>query len=230
MKTKLMTVMSIFVLSIFCFNSFGFAAVSSFRDNGISRDIINKANKGDMVAQKAIDEYAQGILEMAKNGDPAAIQKLQNLDCFNEDKVNAKLPNLKLKRGEKVKYYFDDGSAVSYEYGPAKKSKEEVTSAAIYYADKSWWFGPCYASLRTYIDNTGSTRYVAHIEDVWGDVSSVGCTMSDPVAKILVNDANPAYVSDSSVVTLPFNAGSKSVWVKYKVDTLGIMTEVDAIP
>ena len=60
-------------------------------------------------------DNAQAIVEAAKQGDKNAIKTINNLDCFNTEKIQQK-GTLKVssKEGNK-EYYFNDGSSIHNE-------------------------------------------------------------------------------------------------------------------
>lgn len=78
-------------------------------------------------------DNAQAIVEAAKQGDKNAIKTINNLDCFNTEKIQQK-GTLKVssKEGNK-EYYFNDGSSITMSVG--REISPENTISATNYTD-----------------------------------------------------------------------------------------------
>lgn len=218
MKRKIFALISILLISILSFSSVVLASDTSV-PNDLPKDIVSKANKGDVKAKKVVDDYFKDLTDRANKGDKDAFKKIQNLDCFNDTKVKEKLSKegLKLAPGESKVIYLDDGSAIKYEV----KKETDNSVAATLKVSKSWYWGASYASLTTNVDNSGSTRYICHIARVWPTYVSAGGTISGASSGIDQNDANPAYCHSSATFSLTGDIGSISLYMYCGVDSAG---------
>jgi|HigsolmetaGSP11D_1036233.scaffolds.fasta_scaffold00512_23 nucleoid DNA-binding protein len=211
---------------IFVFSSTVFATTyDNTNVSTLSKDIIDKANQGNADAQNQINIYFSNLMNAANNGDPVAINKLQNLDCFDEEKVKAVFGNVKIKPGETIKHYFDDGSAISVRNNSQVGTNGVIGIAStLLSAEKTWFVGIAYAKITTFVD-LSSTRYVAHINSAWGVGLALASELSDVNTVIVVQDGNPSVVQSSAVWTIPTPLSTKTCLVRYNVDTAGILTE-----
>lgn len=230
------TILSLILVVIFTISNIPvFAASSSAQDITITSDIVNKASKGDSKAIEALNTYFNNLIEKAKGGDKASISKLKNLDCFNPNKVKEKLSSYdsKVKLGQTIKVYFDDGSYTIVSSSPASSQSKTTNATANdntiisplaanwFSVTQTWGFGVCQMSLTCNINNEGSTRYRCHISSVYPSYLSIGCTMSGVEAGIDINDTQPAYCHASAEATAFLIPASWSLYMYVGVDCMG---------
>lgn len=104
-------------------------------------------------ALKITKDDAQSIIDLAKQGDANAVKALNNLDCFNPEKIK-QIGKMKVSSKEGSKeYVFNDGSSIKMTLG-REISPANATVSSINYTD--------YAMHRWYVAGIEIARYIIH--------------------------------------------------------------------
>jgi len=225
MTKKILSMMIVISVLMTCLYSVSFAKDET-KITSIDKNLIFEANQGNVKSREKVDEAANKIIDLAKQGDKDSQEVIKNLACFDNEKVKAKLPKggLKLKSGEEVTYIFDDGSYVTYTVNGNQQTEidENVAEAqALVSVDKKAGFGVAQVTLTCNADNTGSTRTNCHIANAWPSYWSIGLTVTSSSATILTNDQPSRCEVSAQCGVNVLNGGSFNVYMKISVGSAG---------